>query len=190
MNLGCILLASGFGSRFGGDKLRQRLEGKTLYTRALEAFSGELFFKRAVTCRENDLLEEAERAGWTALYNPGAEEGISAGIRLGLTAMEGLDGALFAVCDQPWLTRESVVRLAGRFLACSEHILALSWNGRRGNPVIFPRDLFPELSALTGDTGGSAVIRRHPDRLELVEALSERELRDVDTPGDLPISEA
>lgn len=185
MNLGCILLASGFATRFGGDKLRQRVEEKSLYTRALEAFPEELFTRRAVTCRDRALLEEAARAGWTALYNPEAEEGISAGIRLGLSVMEGTDGVLFAVCDQPWLTRRSVTGLTQRFRADPARIVALSWNGRRGNPVFFPRDLLPELAALTGDTGGSAVIRRHPDRLDLVQALSKRELRDIDTPEDL-----
>ena len=39
--------------------------------------------------------------------------------------------------------------------------------------------------ALTGDAGGGAVIRAHPDRLVLVEAADPRELRDVDTLNDL-----
>ena len=40
---------------------------------------------------------------------------------------------------------------------------------------------FPELTALEGDHGGSAVIRRHEDALTLFE-ISPDELRDVDTP--------
>ena len=38
---------------------------------------------------------------------------------------------------------------------------------------------------LTGDAGGGAVIRAHPDRLVLVEAAGPRELQDVDTRDDL-----
>jgi CTP:molybdopterin cytidylyltransferase MocA len=37
---------------------------------------------------------------------------------------------------------------------------------------------------LTGDVGGSAVIRRHADCL-LLREMEERELRDVDTPADM-----
>ena len=48
-----------------------------------------------------------------------------------------------------------------------------------------PADLFGELAALTGDTGGGAVIRRHPERLRLVEAFSPNELLDVDNPEAL-----
>ena len=51
--------------------------------------------------------------------------------------------------------------------------------------MVFPRALYPELLALTGDTGGSAVLRRHPERLRLVEAASPGELEDVDRPEDL-----
>ena len=53
--------------------------------------------------------------------------------------------------------------------------------GVRGNPCIFPARFFPELMALEGDHGGSAVIRRHEDALTLFE-VSPDELRDVDTP--------
>ena len=97
----------------------------------------------------------------------------------------GADGALFAVADQPWLTRESVERVIAAFAAYPDTIPALSWQGRKGNPCLFPSELFPELSALAGDTGGGAVIRAHPDRLRLVEARSPAELLDVDTPADL-----
>jgi CTP:molybdopterin cytidylyltransferase MocA len=185
MKIGCILLASGSGERFGGNKLCSLAGGTTLFSRALGVFPAELFAVRAVTSRYEPFLEEGRAAGWLPLYNPDAAEGISAGIRLGLRVMDGMDGVLFAVSDQPWLTGRSVARLADAFAREPSFITALSFRGKKGNPVIFPRDLFPELLKLTGDTGGSAVIRNHPDRLRLVEAADGRELRDVDTPGDL-----
>lgn len=100
--------------------------------------------------------------------------------------MSDLEGVLFAVCDQPWLTAKSIICLKNSFLESPDAICALSWQGRRGNPVVFPADLFGELAALTGDTGGGAVIRRHPERLRLVEAFSPNELLDVDNPEALP----
>ena len=132
------------------------------------------------------ILAAGERFGFLPLYNGGAAEGISASIRLGLARMSDLDGVLFAVCDQPSLTTKSIIRLKKSFLESPDAIYALSWQGRRGNPVVFPADLFGELAALTGDTGGGAVIRRHPERLRLVEAFSPNELLDVDNPEALP----
>lgn len=112
-----------------------------------------------------EVLSAGAEYGFRPLDNPGAGEGIAASIRLGVAAMDGMDGALFAVCDQPWLTTESVRRLLDAFSDAGDAICALSWRGTRGSPVIFPACFFGELAALTGDTGGSAVLRRHPERL-------------------------
>lgn len=98
-----------------------------------------------------------------------------------------MDGVLFSVCDQPFLTTKSIIRLKDTFEESKDAICALSWGGKRGNPVLFPADLLGELAALTGDTGGGAVVKRHPERLVLVEALSPKELADVDRPEDLSV---
>jgi len=185
MRLGCILLASGSGARFGGNKLLTEVDGSTLVTHALNAFSAALFTRRVVTSRYADILEAGAAGGWLPLFNSDADEGVCAGIRLGMAAMEGMDGVLFAVCDQPWLTAESVCRLVARFEAQPGSIVALGWHGKKGNPVIFPRDFFDDLMALKGDSGGSAVIKKSPHRLVTVEAAYEKELWDVDTRGDL-----
>ncbi len=185
MKLGCILLASGVGARFGGNKLVRKVEGETLAARALRTFPAALFVRRVLTSRYPEILAMGAAEGWEPRFNPDADEGIAAGIRLGMADMEGMDGVLFAVCDQPWLTRASVRRLAAAFAERPDRITALGWRGKRGNPVIFPRDLFPDLKALAGDTGGSAVIARNLPRLVTVEAGEARELWDVDTPEDL-----
>ena len=179
-------MASGFGRRFGSNKLLAEVDGVPLYHRAMAALAP-AEFDRAVVCSPyRQILAAGERFGFLPLYNGGAAEGISASIRLGLARMSDLEGVLFAVCDQPWLTAKSIICLKISFLESPDAICALSWQGRRGNPVVFPADLFGELAALTGDTGGGAVIRRHPERLRLVEAFSPNELLDVDNPEALP----
>lgn len=86
--------------------------------------------------------------------------------------------------DQPLLRSSTVSRLIGAWLEQPEHIAALAHAGARGNPCLFPARYFPELLALEGECGGSAVIRRHPDALLLVEAEAS-ELLDVDRRSDL-----
>lgn len=185
MKVGGVLLASGAGTRFGGNKLLVPVDGVPLYRRAMAALAGVGLDRLAVCSACEEMLSAGAEYGFLPLCNPGAAEGVSASIRLGLEHMADMDGVLFSVCDQPRLTTESIIRLKNAFLESKAAICALSWQGVRGNPVIFPRDLFGELAALTGDVGGAAVIRAHPDRLALVEAANSRELADVDTPADL-----
>ena len=185
MKVGGVLLASGAGTRFGGNKLLVPVDGVPLYRRAMAALVGAGLDRLAVCSPYPEILAAGENSGFLPLRNENAAEGISASVKLGLSAMEDLDGVLFAVCDQPYLTTNSIIKMINSFQESKNAICALSWESQRGNPVIFPRDLFGELAALTGDTGGGAVLRRHPDRLRLVEAASPRELLDVDTPEDL-----
>ena len=180
-----VLMASGAGRRFGANKLLQTVDGLPLVRRVMAACPPELFTPPLVVSRYPEILSLAAQAGYHAFENPFADLGQSRSVTLGLAAVEDLDGALFAVCDQPWLTTESIKRLLNSFQESPDCICALSWGGKRGNPALFPREFYPELFALTGDAGGGAVIRAHPDRLILVEAADPRELRDVDTLNDL-----
>ena len=51
-------------------------------------------------------------------------------------------------------------------------------------PCLFPARFYPELLALNGDRGGSAVIRNHEADLILLETDA-LELTDIDTPEAL-----
>lgn len=184
-SIGLILMASGAGSRFGGNKLFADVGGRPLVDRAMDAYPPTLFHRAVVVSCYPALLTLAAARGYRTILNQGADEGISASIRLGMAEMAEADGVLFAVCDQPWLTAESVTRLLTAFESQPDKIAALSWRGRKGNPRLFPPAYYEELSALTGDRGGGAVIRAHPGALLLVEACAERELCDVDSPQDL-----
>lgn len=180
--LSAVLLAAGLGRRFGSNKLLYPVEGEPLYLRAFAAIPPEMFHRAAVVSGYEEILTAARKWGYLPVSNPCPQEGQSLSVKLGLQAVgEGTDGVLFAVCDQPWLRRESVEKLIAAWTEEPRRIFALSAQGVRGNPVIFPPWLFPELAVLTGDVGGGAVLRKYPEELRLVEAGSPRELEDVDT---------
>ncbi len=186
MNVACVLLAAGAGKRFGGDKLLYPVDGVPMAVLALERFMTIPFCARVcVTRTEADFVRgEAARRGYDVALNPLPERGVGTSVAVGTAAAEALcrpEGILFAVCDQPYLGKASIERLLGAFAAAPGRIVSLAYGGRRGNPAVFPRELFPDLCALAADIGGGAVIRNHPDRLLLVEADNARELDDVDT---------
>lgn len=184
LRLGCVVMAAGNASRFGENKLAREFGGKPLIRRALEAVPAEAFDQVAVVTQYPEAAALAEEFGFLAVENAHPEWGVSHTIHLGLDALPGCGGVLFQVADQPLLRRETVARAAVLFRENPERIVALSHGGVRGNPCLFPARFFPELMALTGDRGGSGVIRRHPEALLLLEA-AEEELWDVDTPQAL-----
>ena len=130
--------------------------------------------------------ELAREMGFLPVENSRPDLGLSHTIALGMAHMQDMDAVLFQVSDQPLLRRDSVEQLVEVYRSHPDRLVALGHDGVRGNPCLFPASLFPELLALEGDHGGSAVIRRHEDRLLLVEA-SPRELTDVDTPQALEV---
>ena len=185
VRVGAVLMASGSAHRFGRGKLLETVDGMPMIQHTFQAVPPELFCRAAAVSACPRILALAEEQGYLPIPNPQAAEGISASVRLGLSALLDMDGVLFAVCDQPWLKRSSTQRLLEQFSAAPNLICALGWQGQRGNPVIFPSALFPELLDLTGDRGGGRVIQAHPGLLRLVDVEDPGQLRDVDTPEDL-----
>ena len=62
-------------------------------------------------------------------------------------------------------------------------IVAPRYRDGQGNPVVFKREIFPELLRLTGDQGARPIIQKEPTRVEWVE-LDLPMPPDVDTPDD------
>lgn len=184
MELGCVMMAAGSGLRFGGNKLAQALGGKPLYQRAMEAIPAGVFQTVVVVTQYDAVAALAGEKGFLCLRNHHPDWGVSHTIQLGLEAVGDCGGALFMTADQPFLEAETVSRLAAAFLETPDKIVAAASQGKRGNPCLFPQDLFPELRKLDGDTGGSRVIRAHPDRLRLLEVPA-IQLADADTPEAL-----
>ena len=182
LKIGCVLMAAGSARRFGTNKLMTSLDGRSLILRALETVPAELLDAVVVVTQYPEIMRLAGEFHFAAIHNPHPDDGISHTIHLGLTELRDCDGVLFLVSDQPMLTRHSTAKLVELWKQHPDRIAALSHNGVRGNPCLFPARFYPELMALTGDRGGSNVIRRHEEDLILLETQAQ-ELTDVDTPA-------
>ncbi len=179
MKTGCILLAAGAGSRFGGNKLNAYLEGKPIIEYILANLPVQYFDKRIIVAANTELLEIGRRYGFEGIINDRPETGASLSIRMGLTALGKADVCMFCVADQPLLRKETLENMLNAYEPGT--ILSLSSGGVTGNPNIFPSSLFSELSGLTGDEAGKTVICRHPDMVRLHTVFDTSQLRDIDT---------
>ena len=189
MKLGCVVMAAGASRRFGENKLLRKLGGTPLYRRALEAVPTELFAGITVVTACAPMAELARNMGFSVVCNDQPDLGISRSIAMGLETLADCDGVLFMTADQPLLTKQGIRAVADRFLREPGVIAAAAADGVRGNPCLFPKDLFPALFALEGDRGGSSIIRENPHLLRLAQ-LPAHELADADTAEDLARLEA
>lgn len=180
--IGCVVMAAGQAVRFGSDKLMADWLGQPLYAHTLSVLPKEILAHIVVVSRSEEILQAAAECGYEPVLNEHPEAGPGRTVRLGLGHMPAVDAVLFCVCDQPELQRHSLEKLVCTYAG---GIRAASFDGRRGNPVIFPAALLPELRMLKDHQGGSTVIRRHGQLLTICETGCCRELLDVDTPADL-----
>lgn len=180
--IGCVLMAAGNAQRFGENKLAALVEGKPLIRHAMEAVPPEL--ETVVVTQYREVMDMAEAFGFRSIRNIHPDWGISHTIRLGTEQLSHCDGILYMVSDQPLLRRSSVEKLVRFWQSHPQCIVGAAHKGVRGNPNLFPRDLFPSLMLLREDQGGNRVIRANEDRLLLVE-IHKNELTDVDTKAAL-----
>ncbi len=196
-DIALVLLAAGDSRRFGGNKLLADIGGKPMYRHLvdeLERLPGGIFCRRLVVSQYPEILSDLTKLGYETVRNDHSDLGISHSIDLALQALGAaacsaapMDGfaeqppaVCFAVCDQPWLRGETVLKLIREWSDSKRGIGCLSCNGRDGNPAIFSAVYEKELRSLTGDTGGRAIIRSHPKDLYRCEIADPRELEDVD----------
>lgn len=186
-----ILLAAGSARRFGENKLLRPLNGKPLYAHGLAALLAAAKMRPAadvtVVSRTPEILAAARAAGAKAVESPLSEQGLSFTIKAALDALEPLaegDYLLFAVADQPYLTAASVAALLEK-AAPPTRGATLCFGEKVGSPTLFSASLAKDLRALEGDRGGRSVLRALGGECLRVQAESERELEDIDLPGQL-----
>jgi len=186
--ISAVVLAAGRAQRMGEQKLFLPLRGKPVLQWVLEtALASDV---HEVICVVRDLKSVRpgirlvdERLFW--LVNHAADRGQSTSVVAGLWATNPKSqGALFLVGDQPMVQRELTDSLIQRFKSSPALIIAPTFGGQPRNPVLFRRDLFPELLKLTGDRGGRVLLEKYVDKAELVEWHEEAPFIDIDVRED------
>ncbi len=202
-----ILLAAGASTRFGAQKLLVPVAGVPLVCWAARHARAAGIAELVVVLGRQAVAVQAALAGDASSWHPGpAEEGpgspgdgppplrfvrnrryaagMAGSIRAGVRAVAAhAAAALVLLGDQPAVAPPVIDRLIDYWRTGGGAIVAPSYRGFRGNPVLFDRALFPELLRLRGDEGARGIIAAQPHRLVLV-PFDREPPPDVDTPAD------
>lgn len=180
-----IVLAAGGSKRFGKPKQLLDWKGETLVEKsARTALTAGLSPVVVVTGAYADRVRSALLGlPVEVVHNPDWEEGQSSSIRAGLQALKARVGsAIFLLSDQPYVSVSIVRGLVDRHSINLARVIAPIVDGKRGNPVLFDRSTFSDLSSLEGDVGGRALFSRH--RVDWLPWQDPNLLLDVDSQSD------
>jgi molybdenum cofactor cytidylyltransferase len=185
-----IILAAGRSSRMGAmNKLLIPIEGKPMVRRAAEAvLAAQLAPVVVVTGHQHEQVEEALKdLPVTFLNNKDFATGMSTSLRVGLDAMPaGCDGAVVALGDMPLITPAEIGQLVNAFNPVEGRAIVVpTRRGKRGNPVLWARRFFGEMTAAGGDIGARHLFDAYPEAVVEVEMAGDGVLTDIDTPQAL-----
>ena len=193
MEIGAIILAAGFGKRFGSDKRLAPLNGKTVVETTVQTYLS-VFTSLKVVLRTDD-LELADRLPAQAerIFTDQAHLGMGHSLA---AAIPGLDWhwAFVGLADMPFiqpLTLQQLVDAAGVTKKTilrpqlGPKLTSSAGDPPHGHPIGFHRTLFPALADLTGDRGARDLLKARFDEIEDIPLADPGILRDIDHATDL-----
>jgi molybdenum cofactor cytidylyltransferase len=185
-----VVLAAGLSRRMGAaNKLLAEVEGAPMIARCVDAVLASPARPVVVVTGHEAARVRRALAGraLSFAHNPEPEAGLSASLRTGIAALgDEVDGALVCLGDMPWVRPEHIGALIAAFEASGGRTICVPvFEGRRGNPVLWPARHFAEIAALEGDRGARALLDAHADEVCYVPVADAGVTLDVDTPGAL-----
>ena len=141
-----------------------------------------------VVTSHQEIADCVTKEGVTLAWNDCPQKGITSSIQCGLSATNGIQedtAYLFAVADQPFLTKTELLCFVDGFLQSGKALGCMAYGTQWGNPAIFSGNMAKKLLDLQGDRGGKQLLRENPDCVFVYACQSNATLYDIDTKQDL-----
>ena len=202
----CLLLAAGSSSRmspgltFGTDPARPGQQPETI-PKMLLPFNGKTFLQHVIDevkkvndtqllvvtgCFHSQLKEILSAQQIDLVENENWKEGMGSSIQKGIKHIaaeyNGAGNVIILVCDQPYISSFLINELIVTAQQTGKGIIASSYNGTAGTPVLFDKKYFDQLVLLDGQFGAKRIVQQFiQDTVTIAFPLGNI---DIDTPED------
>ena len=182
IKVGAIVLAAGFSNRFGSLKLCAELNnGSTVFEQTLQRIRASVPEYKVITRPEIAHQLNSVETELNIFHD--AEKGMGSTIAFSIGLIDDWDACLICLADMPFIQEDTYRKLATELT--SENIVSPFYEQQVGNPMGFGRKFFPELTQLSGDSGGKPIVQAHKASIVRVRIEEPTILYDIDTPQDL-----
>jgi molybdenum cofactor cytidylyltransferase len=188
MKWGLMILAAGKASRMGKAKMLLPYKDKTILHHIInEALAVSPSAIKIVTGHYHDLIKAAiAKQPVDIVFNSNYTAGMSSSIQIGLTELledaPDLAFVIIIVSDQPFLNRMILSELINQYTLTNKGIIAASYDGIMGTPVLLSANYYTHLYNLKGDQGARGILQQFSHDVKGVEfKLGEL---DIDTEED------
>lgn len=184
--IAAIVLAAGRSTRMGHFKLLADLGGTPMLRRVVEAVQASRVAQTiVVTGHEAEAVARALVGLEVAMvHNPRYADGLATSLAAGLAIVRPeMDGVAVALGDMPQVTAATIDALIAAF--APGMVVVPVRSGEIGNPILWPRQAFTRMAALTGDAGARRLLPEFEGYVRRVEVREGDIFADVDTPEAL-----
>lgn len=180
-----VVLAAGRSTRMGRAKQLLAYRDRPLLQHVLDSAAGAVQLDRVILLlghRAREIRESLDLRGVDVVFVSDYRQGQSASLRRGVQEAQqlGASAVLFLLGDQPLISAEVMDSLAAAYREHGNSVVLPVCEGKRGNPVLMDRALFPQLLEICGDVGGRAILSRYEGAIREVEVCCPGIHADVD----------
>jgi molybdenum cofactor cytidylyltransferase len=183
-----LIIAAGQSKRLGSPKQLLVFEGETLINRQIRIITSavDVPVYLVLGAHATSIKAQLKDHEVTVVINDQWQEGMASSIRVGVDAImnknPSIDGVMIVVCDQPFLDASIIQSIFSLQKSSLQSIVACSYDGIIGTPVLFHKTMFEKLLALEGDIGARKIINDNPDEVSILSF--EKGIVDIDTLED------
>ena len=188
MKFAAVVLAAGRSTRMGANKLLADLNGRPVLATTIKQIQASSVDEIVVVTghQAQAVATALSHTKVVVIHNAQYASGLSTSVRCGIAAVQDFDAAFICLGDMPLIRFADMQRMMQAFnVEEGRRLIAPTYRGQLGNPVLWGQEYFKALMALEGDRGARSLLEASHQQITEIAVEHDGILLDADTPEAL-----